>query len=112
MEYELIHEQGKYTSPFEGYPGYIQLPWPFLGRHYKKWLRETRRDEGKKDSTSIEQLPIFLEWKAAVTVVDFYLENVSAHDLSPEGDDAPVMVQTWVRECVAEYLAEQLNLKN
>lgn len=107
------HVDGKFESPFDAYPGYIQLPHPFLGIHYKKWLAEMHQDvDHQKNGIDIDALPVFIEWKAAFVITEIHLDNLSMVDVDKVGDSVPLEIQTWIRECVNAYTSEILNLKN
>lgn len=101
-------EGGKFISPLPEYPGYFRLPDPFLGRHYRAWLKATREKVGDE----VSDLNVFVEWRgAAVLVEEWAVDNVPRGDVDPSGDNIPEKVKAWIRLCVAVYLAEQFNPK-
>ena len=101
-------EGGKFTSSLEGYPGYFRLPDPFLGRHYRAWLKATR----EKLEDEVSDLPAFVEWRGVVALLEEWaVDNVPRGDVDPSGDNVPEKVKAWVRLCVSVYIAEQFNPK-
>lgn len=108
----LEGKNGRYDSPIPEYPGFIQLPYPFMGRHYKAWMKATRAvlDAAPEE---IESLPTFAEWAGATVLVEkFQLEGLSNATLRGDGDDVPMIVQQWIKTAIASYLAEQFDVKN
>lgn len=103
-------EGGIYDSPLEDYPGYIRFPDPLDGRHYRAWLRETRRDDLEDE---IDNLTAFGEWRGALALIEEWsLENLARGDIDETGDNVPTMVQVFVRTAAALYLAENFDLGN
>ena len=101
-------EAGKFTSPFAEYPGYFTLPHPFMGRHYRAWLRVTREKVGDE----VSDLPVFVEWRGVVALIESWaLDGLPRADVDPTGDNLPERVKVWLRGCVSLYLAEQFNPK-
>jgi hypothetical protein len=111
---EPLHEEGVFTSPLEDHPGTVTFPWPFMGRHYKQWLKVVHSEVDADDT--IGNLPIMLEWRSALAIAEIDVlvggEQLPQDQIDDSGDNVPLSVQAWVRDCAAEYLAEQLNLKN
>lgn len=111
-EFSALGDEGKFVSPFPNYPGYIQLPYPFMGRHYKLWLRASR-SHAKDAEDDIDKLPAFGEWAGAVALIlKWAIEGVPEQDVSQSGDNVPVELQVWVRETIGEYLAWHFDSKN
>lgn len=109
---QLVGKNGRYDSPIPDYPGYIQLPYPFMGRHYKAWLKETRKVmDGKPEE--VDSLPAFAEWAGAIALVEkFAIEGISSADFTRDGDNVPMIVQQWIKTAIACYLAENFDVKN
>lgn len=106
------NEPGKFRSPFPKYPGYIRLPAPFMGRHYKAWWRASESKVEGQDAKDIDNLAAFQEWRAAYAVVSQWsLEGVPPGDIDPTGDNVPLEVKQWAQVLVIRYISDKLNLK-
>ena len=103
----------RFKSPVAEHPGFITFVSPFLGRHYKAWLRASRED--LKDQDELEELPAFAEWRGALAILDqVELEGINRSELMADrlSDEIPMVVQVWIRGAAARYLAEHFDLKN
>lgn len=113
MEVQLEGKNGRYDSPITAYPGFIELPFPFMGRHYKAWLKATRAVMNNSKADEVDSLPAFAEWAGAVALVTkFAIEGLSASEFTVDGDNIPMIVQQWIKTAIASYLAEQFDIKN
>lgn len=97
-------ERGKYISNLEDYQGYIKLPAPLQGRHYKAYQKELVEDGAD---------PMWIEWRAALAIVEEWnINGLKPSDLTPDGDNVPLEIVQWVRMVFLVYLNDAVSLKN
>ena len=102
--------EGRFNSPLPDYPGYVVFSYPFVGRHYKAWLKATR-DKGTADDP-LDSLTAFAEWRGAVALVqEWAIDGVPKSDVTPDGAVVPVLVMSWLRVAASLYLAGHFDPK-
>lgn len=108
-----IPEPGKYISLLADHPGYVRFAHPFLGRHYKAWLRASESTKDSKDVDFVEKSAMFNDWRAAYAILEEWkIDGVVWGDVDERGENVPLEVIEWVRRASINYLAGILNLKN
>jgi hypothetical protein len=102
---------GHFESELEDYPGYFELPHPFLDRHMKLWwlhAMEPLKGLGRLDFDFYDA-----DWKAAVELITQYgtwsIKAVPVGDLKSDG--VPSAVKAWVMQQASEYIYPFLPLK-
>lgn len=104
---------GRFPSPLANYPGYVRLPAPFLGRHYKAWYRASEAQPEGTGPRDIENKAAFQEWRAAFAVVlEWKLDGLPPSDIDASGDNVPAEVLFWVKALVIRYIADKLDPKH
>ena len=94
---------GHFESELDDYPGFFELPHPFLDRHMKLWWKEAI--EPLKGVTRLDYAFYDGEWNAAIKLIrehgKWSIDGVPIGDL--ESDGVPSVVKAWVKEA-AEYI--------
>ena len=98
-------KRGHFISTLEDYPGFFELPHPFLDRHMKLWWKSAI--DPLNTLTPLDFDFYDGEWTAAVSLIQKYgewaVENVSEGDL--ESDEAmPSVVKAWVMRQASSYI--------
>ena len=115
-----------FVSELAGYPGFIRLPHPFLGKHYKQWLKagnvadlldqaqpHSRKQKRAKQKNNPDNWGYFMDWQAALAIIEEWaIDGLPEEDLDKNGDNVPTEVISWVNEVVSEYVVPLTNLKN
>ncbi len=100
--------RGHFESVLEDYPGYFELPFPFLDRHMKVWWEMAITPLGKLTDLDFERYDG--EWKAAVKLIKEF--GKWAIDGVPEGDldtdNIPSEVKQWVMLAGSLYIFPKL----
>ncbi len=100
--------RGHFESILEDYPGYFELPFPFLDRHMKVWWEMAITPLGSLTDLDFERYDG--EWKAAVELIKKF--GKWAIDSVPEGDldtdNVPSDVKAWVMLAGSLYIFPKL----
>jgi hypothetical protein len=100
--------RGHFESVLEDYPGYFELPFPFLDRHMKVWW--TLAIDPLKSLTPLDFEYYDGEWKAAVALIKksgkWAVDGVSKDDL--DSDNVPSDVKAWVMLVGSLYIYPKL----
>lgn len=95
---------GRFESSLDDYPGYFELPHPFLERHMRAWWQEAI--DPLKNLTHLDFEYYNGEYKAAVRLIREFgvwvVDNVALGDLDTDG--APSEVKAWIMAEAAEYI--------
>jgi hypothetical protein len=95
---------GHFDSELEDYPGYFELPHPFLDRHMQLWWKHAI--EPLKGLSRLDFEFYDAEWLAAVKLITEYgtwaVKAVPTGDLS--SDSVPSAVKAWVMQKTSEYI--------
>ena len=98
------HYDSKGRDGLEDYPGYFELPHPFLDRHIKLWWKEAI--EPLNGLSRLDYAFYDGEWDAAVKLIrdhgKWEVDAVPIGDL--ESDGVPSIVKSWVMKEAADYI--------
>lgn len=105
------NKPGRYPSPLEQYPGFIQFPAPLMYAHFKEWWIRTL--EPLNDVRKLDFRGFDLEWEGArYLITEFGEWSISG---VPIGDvktgNVPLEVVNFVRQAADHYLFPQLSPK-
>lgn len=100
---------GHFDSNLDDYPGFFELPHPFLDRHMKLWWKEAI--EPLKGLTRLDYAFYDGEWSAVVALIQGHgkweIEGIPVGDL--ESDSVPSIVKAWVTKEASEYISRFLS---
>ncbi len=100
--------RGHFESVLDDYPGYFELPYPFLDRHMKIWweMAITPRDKW----TPLDFEYHHIEYEAAVELITKFgkwaIDDVPKGDL--DSDNMPSAVKAWVMLAGSLYIFPKL----
>lgn len=102
---------GRYDSPFEDHPGYIQFPYPMMFPHFRDWWKAAV--EPLKNLTRLDFDHLDCEWQGAKKLITEYgewaIQGVAVGDA--KNDNVPLEVISWVEDCAEDYIWPQLSEK-
>lgn len=102
---------GRYPSPLEKYPGFVQFPAPFMYHHFKEWWQRTL--EPLKEVAKLDFKGLDLEWEGAKYLLlefgEWQLSGVPVGDV--RSNNVPLEVVNFVRQAADHYLYPQLSPK-
>ena len=102
---------GHFESVLEDYPGYFELPNPFLDRHMKVWWTMAITPLGPLTDLDFEFYDG--EWKAAVELITKFgkwaVDGVPEGDL--DSDNVPSDVKAWVMLVGSLYIFPKLPIR-
>lgn len=95
---------GRFKSELADYPGYFDLPYPFMNSHVKIWFADAITP--LKGLTKLDYAYYEGEWEAAVKLIteygDWQVEGVKVGELTT--GDIPAAVSSWVLGEVSAYV--------
>lgn len=98
------NKPGYFVSELDEYPGWFQLPHPFLNRHIKVWW-----DIAVKPTKTLDRFDLEMyrgDYDAAVRLIrdygEWHVDGVTLADL--EGEDVPAAVFKWVSDAASGYI--------
>ncbi len=105
MSDESPEQPGHFKSELDDYPGFIELPHPFLDRHMRVWWEHAI--QGVKNLTGMDFDLYDGEWKAIVALLDgghgkWAIEGVPQGDLLTDG--MPSAVKSWAMQETSKYI--------
>jgi hypothetical protein len=102
---------GHFDSELDDYPGYFELPHPFLDRHMRVWWKHAIEDVKGLGSLDFELYDG--EWKGLVALVERHgkwaVEGVPVGDLASDG--VPMVVKSWAMQEADNYIYPFLPLR-
>lgn len=102
---------GRYISPLESCPGYIQFPYPFMLRHFKTWWEAGVAP--LKNQSPLDYSTFEAEWQGAKGLLLEYgevsLANVVIGDIRE--DSLPMEVVAWMCDVTDHYVSPHLSLR-
>lgn len=114
-DYEAIqadpNQPGRYPSPLEKYPGYVQFPPVLMYAHFKLWWQKVL--EPLKDVARLDFKGIDLEWEGARDLLleygEWQIQGVPVGEV--KANHVPLEVVNFVRQAADHYLYPQLSPK-
>ena len=104
-------QPGRFSSPFDQYPGTIQFPYPLTYPQFKKWWAEAVEPLKKYKALDFDHWDGI--WNGSKVLVLEYgswdIENVKAGEV--KDDNVPLEVAEWVVTCGRAYIFPQLDPK-
>ncbi len=104
-------QPGRYESPIEAYPGFIQFPYPFTYRHFQTWWKSGVEPIKKLSRLDFEAFNF--EWEAVKRLLldsgDWQIEGIKVGEV--ETDDVPMEVISFVVQSADEYIYPLLPAK-
>ena len=100
--------RGHFESVLEDYPGYFELPFPFLDRHMKVWWKLAISPV--ETLSEYEYAYYTCDWNEAVELITKYgkwtVDGVPEGDL--DTDNVPSDVKSWVMMAASLYIVPKL----
>lgn len=99
---------GRYESPFDEYPGYVQFPAPLMLHHVQAWWEKAVEPLANKKRVDYAYWDA--EWQAAKALIlqfgAWRIESVPQGEV--DADRVPAEVVGWVLEVADEYVGPKL----
>lgn len=102
---------GRYTSPIEEYPGYVQFPAPMMLNHFRAYWEQVI--EPLKKLTEVEwqtwQKPLDGALMLIAEYGDWQIEGIKIGDV--RDGNAPLAIAEWLPVISRDYILPQLDPK-
>jgi hypothetical protein len=104
-------EPGRFDSPIEAYPGYVQLPAPMMLHHFKAYWEIAVMPLGDKRPIDWDywQFPLDGVIMLITQFGEWAIEGVKVGDL--EAGSIPLEVSEWLLTVGRDYITPQLDPK-